>query len=203
MSKTQHNKNNPFYLDKGRAMISLGSLNETQHCAFQCAFCYVQDGFNLYSKLSIDEIILFLKNNRKQYNIIYVSGDTDSFAKPRTEKALELLYNITTEIDCDLLFTTRTTFSEKHYQVLEQIADKQRQKKKMFYACVSITRYSDNCAYLEPTPIPTPEERIDTLKKLKDTMFTATIVEKRELLKSTIERIVWDGENAHIFLLGE
>ena len=41
----------------------------------------------------------------------------------------------------------------------------------------------------------------ETLKKLKDTMLTATIVEKRELLKSTIERIVWDGEQAHIFLL--
>ena len=44
---------------------------------------------------------------------------------------------------------------------------------------------------------------VDTLKKLKDTMQTATAVEKRELLKSTIERIVWDGEQAYIFLLGE
>ncbi len=43
----------------------------------------------------------------------------------------------------------------------------------------------------------------DTLGKLKDTVHTATVVEKRELLKSTIERIVWDGEQAHIFLLGE
>ena len=43
----------------------------------------------------------------------------------------------------------------------------------------------------------------DTLKKLKDTMLTATVVEKRELLRSTIERIVWDGEQAYIFLLGE
>ena len=41
------------------------------------------------------------------------------------------------------------------------------------------------------------------LKKLKDTVLTATAVEKRELLKSLIERIVWDGEQAHIFLLGE
>ena len=43
----------------------------------------------------------------------------------------------------------------------------------------------------------------DALKKLKDTVLTSTAVEKRELLKSLIERIVWDGEKAHIFLLGE
>jgi len=43
----------------------------------------------------------------------------------------------------------------------------------------------------------------DTLKKLKDTVQTATAVEKRELLRSTIERIAWGGEQAHIFLLGE
>jgi len=42
-----------------------------------------------------------------------------------------------------------------------------------------------------------------TLKKLKDTVLTATTVEKRELLRSLIERIVWDGEHAHIFILGE
>ncbi len=43
----------------------------------------------------------------------------------------------------------------------------------------------------------------ETLKKLKDTVMTSSAVEKRELLKSTIERIVWDGEQAHIFILGE
>jgi len=43
----------------------------------------------------------------------------------------------------------------------------------------------------------------NALKKLKDIVLTAPVVEKRELLKSTIERIVWDGEQAHIFLLGE
>jgi site-specific DNA recombinase len=43
----------------------------------------------------------------------------------------------------------------------------------------------------------------DALKKIKETVQTATLVEKRGLLKSTIERIVWDGEKADIFLLGK
>jgi len=43
----------------------------------------------------------------------------------------------------------------------------------------------------------------DTLQKLKDTITTSTAVEKRGLLKSTIESIIWDGEQANIFLLGE
>ena len=42
-----------------------------------------------------------------------------------------------------------------------------------------------------------------SLKKLRETVHTATPVEKRELLRSTVERIVWDGERAYIFLLGE
>ena len=44
---------------------------------------------------------------------------------------------------------------------------------------------------------------VGTLKQLRDTILTSTAVEKRELLKSLIERIVWDGEAANIFLLGE
>ena len=53
--------NNPFYLEKERAMISLGSFNEKQHCVYKCAFCYVQDGFYSYSRLSVEDIIIFLK----------------------------------------------------------------------------------------------------------------------------------------------
>jgi DNA repair photolyase len=181
MSKTQRNKKNPFYLDKRRAMVSLGPFNAKQHCPYRCAFCYVQDEFVLYANLDIPQIVDFLRSNREQYEIIYVSGDTDSFAPPRTEKALDLLREIVTKIDCDLLFTTRTTFSEENYQRLKQIADEQKKKNKMFYACVSITRFSDACAYLEPKPIPTPETRIGVLKRLKE-IGAVTVLAMRPFL---------------------
>jgi DNA repair photolyase len=175
MSKIQRNKINPFYLDNGRAMVSLGPLNTKRHCSFSCAFCYVQDEFVSYANLSVDEIINFLKSNRQNYKIIYVSGDTDSFAPPRTDKALDLLYIIATEIQCDLLFTTRTTFSEAHYHKLKQIVNEQKKANKMLYACVSITRLSADSAYLEPYPIPSPQERMIVLKRMKEIGATTVL----------------------------
>lgn len=157
-----------FYLNGDRAMISLGPLTATQHCPYRCAFCYVQDGFKKYASLNENDIIKFLKENRMHYHIIYISGDTDSFAPPRTDMALHLLDRMSSELDVDLLFTTRTNFHSQHYKILQKIINKQKSKNKLIFSCISITRYSDDLAYIEPKPIPSPDERINTLKKLKE-----------------------------------
>lgn len=168
MSKKKRSVGNPFFINGTRAMISLGPLNEKRHCSFSCAFCYVQDEFVSYANLEIDEIVSFLKVNRDKYSIIYVSGDTDSFAPPRTNQGLMLLYKIVMEIDCDLLFTTRTTFNEQQYEILDSVFKEQKRKNRKIYACVSITRYSKDLEYIEPYPIPTPDRRIDTIRELKE-----------------------------------
>ena len=154
----------PFFLKNGRAMVSLGPLHKSRYCPYRCAWCYVQDNFNLYAKLSIDEIVNFLQIHRDNYKIIYVSGDTDSFAPPRTNVALDLLYTIATEVQCDLLFTTRAIFSEEHFKKLKQIVYEQKKANKMIYACISITRFSLKNANLSPYPIPLAEDRIQVLK---------------------------------------
>lgn len=163
------NKNKPFFIKKGnRAMVSLGPFTERKHCPFSCAFCYVQDGFCSYEKYKLEDIVDFLKENRANYNIIYISGDTDSFAAPRTDEGIQLLEMISKEIDCDLLFTTRTTFNENQYEKLREIASNQNSKNKHIFGCISITRYSKETEYLEPFPIPKPSERIAVLKKLHE-----------------------------------
>lgn len=164
-----------FFLDGKRAMISLGPYAKTQHCPYRCAFCYVQDGFKQYASLDEDAILKFLINNREKYNIIYVSGDTDSFAPPRTQRALSLIERIVLETDCDVLFTTRTAFTEENYETLRRIVVEQNRTGNHLFACVSITRYSDNVSYLEPKPIPTPEERIEVLKRLKGVGVTTVL----------------------------
>lgn len=156
-----------FYVNKQRAMVSLGPLSSSRTCPYNCAFCYVQDGFIPYEKKTIEEIIVFLIEQRENYSIIYVSGDTDSFAKPRNKEGVQLLKRIAKEIDCDLLFTTRTIFSNNELLEIESVVKQLEHKNRKLYACISITRYSDEVGYLEPSPIPTPQERIETLKKIK------------------------------------
>lgn len=168
MCKESGEDKNWFYIENNRAMVSLGPLNNKRTCPYNCAFCYVQDGFVSYEKKDISEIIKFLVRHRAEYEIIYVSGDTDSFAAPRKEVGLSLLQSIAEIIDCDLLFTTRTVFDDEDIGTLSNVVNVLKHKNKFLFACVSVTRYSDEVEYLEPYPIPSPLERLQTLKKLHD-----------------------------------
>ncbi len=78
-------------------------------------------------------------------------------------------------MDVDLLFTTRTTFLREHYEILKQIAEEQQRTNNKLYACISITRYSDSVDYIEPTPIPSPDERIQTIINLKKVGATTVL----------------------------
>ncbi len=166
MPEVNYDDKNWFYIKNGRAMVSLGSLNQYKTCPYSCAFCYVQDGFIPYAKKNINEIVDFLIRHREKYDIIYVSGDTDSFAKPRTQTGISLLKSISENINCDLLFTTRTIFSSEDLQQLKRVVNTLKNKNKDLFACISITRFSDEVSYLEPYPIPSPQARIDTIKHL-------------------------------------
>lgn len=162
-------------------MISLGPLSRTKHCPYKCAFCYVQDGFEQYDALTDDDILQYLKLNKNKFDIVYISGDTDSFAPPRTERAISLLKRLSKELDCDLLFTTRTTFSASDLEGIREVVKSQENKGHNLFSCVSITRYSPETEYLEPYPIPSPDERIETIKGLKNAGAT-TILAMRPFL---------------------
>lgn len=167
MSDFKRTQLNPFYLNGTRAMVSLGPLSDKRYCPYNCAFCYVQDDFGSYVNMTLDGILGFLIANQSKYNIVYVSGDTDSFAPPRRENGVRLLELVSQNINCDLLFTTRSVFSAEELNRLSIIADKQRTKGKLLIAGTSITRYSPETAYLEPAPIPSPDERIQHIKNMK------------------------------------
>src|SRR5215216_5567135 len=100
----------PYFLGLQRAMISLGPLTNRSFCTFRCRFCYVLGAYPRYANRSVDDIMDWLHTSRDQYDIVYVSGDTDSFAQPRTARAIELLWRLA-ELKVDVLFTTRHVFT--------------------------------------------------------------------------------------------
>lgn len=157
----------PFYIKNNRAMVSLGPLNTTKYCTYSCAFCYVQNGFLKYKKMCVADICNFLEENQERFNIIYISGDTDSFAPPRTSQGLELLSCISDKVDKDVLFTTRMVFSKEEMGKIIEVNDKLKKKGNSLFACISITSPIEERS-IEPIPIRTVEERIEQLALFKN-----------------------------------
>lgn len=155
----------PFYIGKGRAMVSLGPINPKRHCPFRCPFCYVENPeFLRYETWPAEKIAAWIQERIDQIEVIYVSGDTDSFAPPRTRAGIELLEELS-KLKRDLLFTTRHVFSQAtHWKQLKNISRQIRRTNHLAIACVSVCQWS--VPRLEPHPIQTPKARIEQLGEL-------------------------------------
>lgn len=156
----------PFYIDMGRAMISLGPLYEKKYCSYSCAFCYVQNGFWRYEKMSIDDICAYLRENEDQFDIIYISGDTDSFAPPRTKMGVDLLIEISKQFNKDILFTTRMVFDTGEFERIKEVNQLLKSKGKSLFGCISISSPIEE-RRIEPLPIPSKADRLNQLQKFK------------------------------------
>lgn len=158
-------KDIPFDIRDRRAMVSLGPLNETQYCTYMCPFCYVRAGFLSYRNLTITKILNWLEDHKSEFDIVYISGDTDSFAPPRTKTALELLEALL-QLNKDVLFTTRAVLDEEDMNRLSDIAKMYNEKNLMLIGCVSITSWTTKG--IESANVPSPEKRVEELRKFKD-----------------------------------
>lgn len=160
----QKNATNPFDIREGRAMVSLGPLSKKKYCPFSCPFCYVDAGFLSYATMTIQETVNWLESHKEKFNIIYVSGDTDSFAPPRMDQGVELLEALSS-FNVDLLFTTRAILKDQHLLRLKTLKEKLSKNGKLLFGCVSIAQLHHN--YLEPRPISLPQDRIEQLNTFK------------------------------------
>jgi DNA repair photolyase len=177
-----NNSNKSFFVGLNRAMISLGPLTAHKYCPYSCAFCYVQsDEWGRYTELSNEEILEFLRAEKEKntFKTIYISGDTDSFAPPRTLRALELLTDIL-EFNVDVTITTRYAFANDELDKLAAISDLYRKNGLVLSAAISIPRLTSH-DYLESANTPSPQKRIEFLSRLKSRGIS-TILAMRPLL---------------------
>jgi hypothetical protein len=146
-------------------MVSLGPLNRRRFCTYACAFCYVHADFASYPSMSPDKITEGLAKRAKDFDIVYVSGDTDSLAPGRTNKGLELIELLST-LGTDVLFTTRAPLSEMDLDRLASINARLKARGNLLFGCISISRLR-SAPHIEPPPVPSPERRIKVLSGLK------------------------------------
>ena len=156
---------NDFDLRDRRLMLSLGPLSPKKYCSFSCPFCYLHSNdFPSYISMPVSGIINWICKQTEPFDIVYVSGDTDSFAPPRTAQGIQLLEELT-KFKVDILFTTRSLFDNLHLELLAHIQQIQSRNKKMLIGCVSISQLHH--PRIEPKPIPSPEQRIEQLRRFK------------------------------------
>ena len=164
--KFKKNKGFDFDIRDGRAMVSLGPLSPKRFCTYACAFCYVHADFGSYPSMSPKEILDGLARRVDSFDIVYVSGDTDSLAKPRTNNGIDLIEALST-LGCDVLFTTRAPLSDIELDRLASINRELEKQGNLLFGCISISRLR-SAPHLEPKPVPSPDDRLAVLKGLKD-----------------------------------
>jgi hypothetical protein len=155
----------PFEIGEGRVMVSLGPLHNKRYCTYSCPFCYVNADYSSFGSHDLDDIVDWIGRQSSNFETIYVSGDTDSFAPPRLSKGIELLETLQREFDKDLLFTTRALFDNCALDRVARLTDLQRRKKKWLFGCVSIAQFS--VPHIEPRPVPNPRSRAAQLGEFR------------------------------------
>jgi len=122
--------------------------------------------------MEVEEIRGWLAEITEPFDIIYVSGDTDSFAPPRANKGIELLKALS-QFGTDLLFTTRALLQEDHLNELKEISRHLRDRRKLLFGCVSVAQLT--FPHLEPPPIAAPFARLEQLRRFHEDGLIAVL----------------------------
>ena len=184
-------------------MVSLGPLSPKRYCTYDCPFCYVNSGFQPYASLSIPEIVAWLRAASEPFDIIYVSGDTDSFAPPRTAQGVALIEALS-EFDVDLLFTTRAIIPDEGLVTLRAVQQKLASKNRMLIGCVSVAQWT--VPHLEPKPIPPSMKRLEQLRRFKELGLVSVLAMRPFLPNVPHSDYITILDNCHSFVdivLGE
>ncbi len=177
-----------FDIRDKRAMVSLGPLSPKRFCTYSCAFCYVHADFSSYPSRSTAQILRTLRSKSGTFDIVYVSGDTDSFANPRTNEGIDLIEALAT-LGTDVLFTTRAPLSDENLDRLASINRKLDEQGNILFGCISISRFR-SAPHLEPKPVPSPDERLQVLKGLYERGIVSVLAMRPFLPVVPIEEYV-------------
>lgn len=144
-----------------REFISFGGK-----CPYKCKHCYTFiPGYKYDAEASIDSLVQLL-TTIPHVDIVYVSGHKECFVNP--DEGISLCEKIYSTAACDILFTTRNSFSTSHIDRLSKLNEIMRRNGHFLFGCISIPALYSYAKIERPALVPSPEDRINTLKALYD-----------------------------------
>jgi len=188
-----------FKVEQGRVLVPVGEA-----CPFACKYCYTRGGEIGPSRATADEILRRLQTfaDENAFETIQFGYDGDPFARP--DRGITMLQRMA-GMGKDINFSTKALMGER---ILRELVDVKRDMELTGNALSALVSFScwDSARQVEPHT-PTPEERMLTVKKLRDIGIT-TFIAVRPILPHVhdgeYERLVEEGMLAECdgFVLG-
>lgn len=148
-----------FTVEKERVLVPVG-----EPCPFGCRYCYTRGGEVGPARVSIEEILLNLREfaSQNEFETIQLGYDGDPFARP--ERGITILQELA-EMGKHVNFSTKAFLEEETINVLEGIQKKMESTDKVMSALVSVSCW-ESATVVEPHT-PSPEMRMRTIQNLK------------------------------------
>lgn len=133
-------------------------------CPYNCKHCYTF-GLNEENKnLTAEDIVDSLEG--KSFDAIYVSHNKENFIDP--SKGIDLCRKLFSRYNKDMLVITRNVFNEEELNDFSMLNEEMKRNGKLLCLAVSIPALESIGVTEGEGIIPTPEKRIDFLRRAKN-----------------------------------
>ncbi len=132
-------------------------------CEMNCKHCFALEQESNYMKNDIDIIVNSLFD--KEFDIIYVSHNKENFF--HASDGVNLCERLYEKYGKDICITSRCVLNDEMFNRIVLLNDKMKKKGKRIYWCESVPAVQSASIIEDLSIVPSPEERINFLGKLK------------------------------------
>lgn len=133
-------------------------------CELNCNHCFAQDLIIQENENTVNDVVQSLSD--KSFDVVYISYRKENFFNP--VKGVNLCKEIYENYKCDICVTTRCVLTGAPLKEIIDLNDIMRSSGNHLTFCISIPAF-DSYKKMECSDfIPSPQERIDFAKKLKN-----------------------------------
>lgn len=148
------------FMLENRKIISFGGK-----CSFDCKHCFgCEIDETNKNEVGIDDLIVSLQN--QNFDVLYISQNKENLTDPH--KCIELCEKLYEEYCCDIFITTRCILNDNEITHFINLSEKMKENNKNLTICVSIPAMDSYSKTENKDKVPTPHQRIDFLKKIKN-----------------------------------